>query len=550
MFVHHNITRINSRSIVTRVYYGCISFILFACGSNNRDKASKETFSLGFDASYDPPVSSFDPPNDIDPYFKVLEPVTSDPYWILALEMDDSENTINQILREDNRSIKFSFPAEVPEYLPVSIMGWAPASEHMVSAGREIFSKLNQILNVKFEESNTSEGFNNLVIAQSIQANTSGFSYFPNNYFQLGSDIFISKDYAKPLILPSRYTNYDYETLLHEIGHALGLKHPFEGHLNNLSVLNAYEDQTKFTAMSYDDDPLTFDGLFRVLDWMTLTKFYGVNQSFHSEDNVYKFSETGGTFIIDGNGLDTISSENSVQNIFLDLRPGGHSYEGQKSIYITAAKQLTISHGSDIENVQTGSGDDTLIGNHLKNIIKSGDGDDVIFAGEGEDIIYPGAGKDKIDLSEDVNVRDIIVLRETTEEQHYDTVYGFSQGIFGDVLDLRNLNFTELTSLPLVDYLNVPSGYIDNCLVRVFGKDLSDVNDVTDSFGYSGDLGNLKLSSGKQSVLITSNSQDTGDAQNVFFIRQNSDFMEVLHLINLVGNYLDIDNWSIDNFLV
>ena len=99
----------------------------------------------------------------------------------------------------------------------------------MVSAGREIFSKLNQILNVKFEESNTSEGFNNLVIAQSIQANTSGFSYFPNNYFQLGSDIFISKDYAKPLILPSRYTNYDYETLLHEIGHALGLKHPFRG---------------------------------------------------------------------------------------------------------------------------------------------------------------------------------------------------------------------------------------------------------------------------------------------------------------------------------
>ena len=86
--------------------------------------------------------------------------------------------------------------------------------------------------------------------------------------------------------------------------------------------------------------------------------------------------------------------------------------------------------------------------------------------------------------------------------------------------------------------------------MRVFGKDLSDVNDVTDSFGYSGDLGNLKLSSGKQAVLITSNSQDTGEAQNVFFIRQNSDFMEVQHLINLVGNYLDIDNWSIDNFLL
>ena len=92
--------------------------------------------------------------------------------------MDDSENTIDQMLREDNRSIKFSFPrsARIPARFD---NGWAPTSEHMVSAGREIFSKLNQILNVKFEESNTSEGFNNLVIAQSIQANTSGFSYFP-----------------------------------------------------------------------------------------------------------------------------------------------------------------------------------------------------------------------------------------------------------------------------------------------------------------------------------------------------------------------------------
>ena len=85
MFVNHNIIRINSRSIVTRVYYGCISFILFACGSNTRDKASKETLSLGFDASYDPPVSSSDPPKDIDPYFKVLEPVTTDPTGYLRL---------------------------------------------------------------------------------------------------------------------------------------------------------------------------------------------------------------------------------------------------------------------------------------------------------------------------------------------------------------------------------------------------------------------------------------------------------------------------------
>ena len=86
--------------------------------------------------------------------------------------------------------------------------------------------------------------------------------------------------------------------------------------------------------------------------------------------------------------------------------------------------------------------------------------------------------------------------------------------------------------------------------MQVFGKDLSDVNSVTDAFRYSGDLEKLQLSSGKKSVLITSDSQDTGDAQNVYYIQQNIDILEVQHLFQLVGNYLDIDNWSLDNFLI
>ena len=50
--------------------------------------------------------------------------------------------------------------------------------------------------------------------------------------------------------------------------------------------------------------------------------------------------------------------------------------------------------GGDVENVTTGSGNDTITGSSGKNVILSNAGNDTIFAGAGDDVINSGTGTD------------------------------------------------------------------------------------------------------------------------------------------------------------
>ena len=146
--------------------------------------------------------------------------------------------------------------------------------------------------------------------------------------------------------------------------HALGLKHPFAADRSNTTVLSQVEDSTYHTVMSYDEYFVTFDGMFRDLDLVTLVKLYGINPEYYAGNNIYAFSSTVGSFIIDGGGIDTIDMTSCKYDIYLDLRPGSHSFVQEKSQYITSPNQLTISHGTDIE-IAISSGDDIIIGNNL-----------------------------------------------------------------------------------------------------------------------------------------------------------------------------------------
>ena len=529
--------------------YGLIAVVLAGCGGAKTNE-SQDNYRVGFSSDYRPPIATYNPPASQDPNFKIHEPNYITPYWVDALFMENGQSIVDDMLSINDSTLLFAFPIEKPSYIPVEILGWMPANEKMQTASKQIFNTLEQVLNIKFEEVNDVYALNVVAVSQSIQAGTAGFSYFPNSHYQLGSDVFLSREYSNPYFLSNELTNYDYEILVHEIGHALGLKHPFEGDGSNDTVLTVTEDNTAHTAMSYDSHSFSFDGTFRALDWMALTKLYGVNASYASGNDTYEFSQAEGIFIIDGAGIDTIDCMNSSQNLFIDLRPGAHSYQGSKSSFITTENQLTISHGSDIENVKTGSGNDTVIGNDLDNLLSTLNGNDIIFAGNGVDIILPGLGEDVIDLSEDIQSEDTLIFDITSTGKNAKTVYGFEQEADGDVIKFENLEISGLNFLPLVDASHAPIGYIDKCLVRIFGDQLNSEDDLKKHFSEEGILQNLKLSKSEFAIMISSNSQDTGETQNLYTLTEQTGDIEIISVGKFLGNYLDIDNWVPDNFLV
>ncbi|MBO9417237.1 matrixin family metalloprotease, partial [Ruegeria sp. R8_2] len=243
-----------------------------------------------------------------------------------------------------------------------------------------------------------------------------------------------------------------FTTLLHELGHALGLGHPHDGGLGTTvmsgvtSPFNSFGtgnlNQGIFTVMSYNDGWTQVNGILPAnsawggstglgaLDIAALQAMYGANTSYNSGTNSYNLasfnsSGVGYQAIWDTGGIDTIRHTGSAAAT-IDLRPATLGYDNMGGGAVSYVQGVdggfTIAAGVVIENASGGSGNDIIIGNTAQNVLNGNGGNDTIYSvsdgtnnntirgGFGQDIIHlaNGSGADTVYGNEDNDVAIVV----------------------------------------------------------------------------------------------------------------------------------------------
>ncbi|MEB3884137.1 Calx-beta domain-containing protein [Lyngbya sp. CCY1209] len=150
-----------------------------------------------------------------------------------------------------------------------------PLNHSGQSMVRKVLNDLEKIIPIDFVE--TSYSYNNPPIMVFMGVETDGnlsFAYYPSNSYA-GGDVFLDNDYQD-----------SYDTVAHEIGHALGLKHPgFYNKDDNGPFLPASKDNTNWTVMSYNNKfPLPQD--YQSLDIKALQYLYGKSGSGNRQPSI------------------------------------------------------------------------------------------------------------------------------------------------------------------------------------------------------------------------------------------------------------------------
>ena len=238
------------------------------------------------------------------------------------------------------------------------------------------------------------------------------YAYYPSSS-NLGGDVHLNPSYDRvgdTNGFQHPAGEHGYTTLIHEIGHAIGLKHPHDGTPN----LPASEDNHTRTVMSYGF-PGESPGTPMGYDIMALQYLYGA-KSYRTGSDTYQFTgaeidqySLGGQLYINPtlrtkqviwdsggyNVLDLSGFEASSSGYRLDLNPLGWLSTNTNYLTNYLMAGAVIGPGVSVRHVINSGSGDTIFANPSANV----------FAGyatdraTGADIIHGATTADTLDLS-------------------------------------------------------------------------------------------------------------------------------------------------------
>lgn len=355
----------------------------------------------------------------------------------------------------NSNALTFSFPDQTSDYTgsPGSYgsgeltSGFTSLNAAQKTAARTAFDLIEEYTPLTITEITGAQGSADMRLAQSAVPSTA-WAYYPgsntggDSWFGTGSSYYTN---------PARGT-YAGHTFLHEIGHAVGLKH---GHDNSgYGSLDNATDQMPYSVMTYSsyagsggggytNEYYGYAQTYMIFDIAALQAIYGVNWSTRSDATTYTWSSTTGEMSVngvaqgapasnrvfstiwDGGGDDTIDLSNYSNDITGSIAPGSYlsfsqMQTAQLGAGIFADGNVYMALAPDnkkkayIENLITGQGDDFVFGTTKANsmegrggsdrlegkggddILSGGGGRDLLIGGPGDDILFGGIGKDSL----------------------------------------------------------------------------------------------------------------------------------------------------------
>jgi serralysin len=324
------------------------------------------------------------------------------PYWINALLPSSIDATGLVQMLGASKTYNFSFPETLPKYdtSKDDANGFLKFTTVQKYNTKLALTYISSILDLKFIETINPDSLNTITFATNNQTDSGGYAYYPSSS-QIGSDLFLDDYAANKTLAGGTYGAY---TLIHELGHALGLKHPFPteqagGGIGEGPFLYGQEDSAGFTMLSYSTKIENYIAQFSPLDIAALQYLYGPSKMSRTGDDTYIISFTQEpNFIWDGGGIDTIDATNLIVSATIYLTPGNWGYVGDSKMpFIISRGQITVNYGTVIENVLGSTYNDNLYGNDIGNYIIGNDGNDNLYGLEGNDTINGGSGNDSID---------------------------------------------------------------------------------------------------------------------------------------------------------